>query len=88
MDQYMPQNGAWPNEQASNEAEEEAQDGEWVDEEEEEEEDLLQLEFHPTFINSVAKRRRRWETRWDALTQAVSIARSSCFEQRLTLICV
>ncbi|KAJ3523605.1 hypothetical protein NM688_g8699 [Phlebia brevispora] len=39
--------------------------------EEEEEEDLLQLEYHPSFINSLAKRRRRWETRWDAVTQAV-----------------
>ncbi|KAI0959100.1 hypothetical protein AcW1_004029 [Taiwanofungus camphoratus] len=46
-------------------------DGEWVDEEEEgEEEDLLDLEFHPTFVSNPQRRRRRWETRWDALTQA------------------
>ncbi|KAJ3782779.1 hypothetical protein GGU10DRAFT_274890 [Lentinula aff. detonsa] len=44
---------------------------EWVDEDEEEdEEDLLELEYHPTYVNNVEKRRRRWETRWDALLQA------------------
>lgn len=91
VDQYIPQNGngngnghghgIWANDQSNAETEEgETEDGEWVDEEEEEEEDLLQLEFHPTFINSVAKRRRRWETRWDALTQAVSSALSSCLQ--------
>ncbi|KAH9949164.1 hypothetical protein B0H21DRAFT_688764 [Amylocystis lapponica] len=47
------------------------EEGEWVDEEEEgEEEDLLELEFHPTFVSNVQKRRRRWMTRWDTLTQA------------------
>ncbi|CCM05730.1 uncharacterized protein FIBRA_07962 [Fibroporia radiculosa] len=46
-------------------------DGEWVDEEEEgEEEDLLELEYHPTYVNNTQKRRRRWDTRWDALSQA------------------
>ncbi|OCH93271.1 hypothetical protein OBBRIDRAFT_725125 [Obba rivulosa] len=45
--------------------------GEWVDEEEEGgEEDLLQLEFHPSYVNNPKRRRRRFETRWDALTQA------------------
>ncbi|KAJ3872784.1 hypothetical protein F5051DRAFT_144490 [Lentinula edodes] len=44
---------------------------EWVDEDEEEdEEDLLELEYHPTYVNNVEKRRRRWETKWDALLQA------------------
>ena len=48
-------------------------DGEWVDEEEEgEEEDLLDLEFHPTYVSNPQKRRRRFDTRWDALIQAVS----------------
>lgn len=45
----------------------------WVDEEEEgEDEDLLDLEYHPQYVNNVEKRRRRWETRWEALIQAVS----------------
>jgi len=49
----------------------EAEEGEWVDEEEEgEEEDLLELEYHPTYVSSPQRRRRRWETRWDALIQA------------------
>ena len=42
-------------------------------EEEGGEEDLLELEFHPTYISSPQRRRRRWETRWDALIQAVRI---------------
>ncbi|KAI0771681.1 hypothetical protein BD413DRAFT_604432 [Trametes elegans] len=46
-------------------------DGEWVDEEEEgEEEDLLDLEYHPSFVGNPQKRRRRFDTRWDALVQA------------------
>jgi hypothetical protein len=49
-------------------------DADWVDEEDEGDgEDLLELEYHPTFVSNVEKRRRRWETRWDALVQAVSI---------------
>src|SRR5436190_3734537 len=39
-------------------------DADWVDEEAgDEEEDLLDLEFHPTFVHNVDKRRRRWETK-------------------------
>ena len=46
--------------------------GEWVDEDDEgEEEDLLELEYHPTYVNNVEKRRRRWENLWEALIQAV-----------------
>ncbi|KAJ7367541.1 hypothetical protein DFH08DRAFT_676850 [Mycena albidolilacea] len=46
-------------------------DADWVDEEDEGDgEDLLELEYHPTFVSNVEKRRRRWETRWDALVQA------------------
>ncbi|KAJ7579289.1 hypothetical protein C8J56DRAFT_965348 [Mycena floridula] len=45
--------------------------GEWIDEDEEEdEEDLLELEFHPSYVNNVEKRRRRWETKWDSLLQS------------------
>ncbi|KAF7331044.1 hypothetical protein MVEN_02444700 [Mycena venus] len=47
-------------------------DEDWVDEEDEGDgEDLLELEYHPTFVSNVEKRRRRWETRWDALVQAI-----------------
>lgn len=49
-----------------------ADDGEWVDENEDGDDDYLQLEYHPSFVSRTEKRRRRWETRWDALTQAVS----------------
>ncbi|KAJ7499697.1 hypothetical protein FB451DRAFT_1385381 [Mycena latifolia] len=46
-------------------------DADWVDEEDDaDEEDLLELEYHPTFVSNVEKRRRRWETRWDTLVQA------------------
>ncbi|KAI0751825.1 hypothetical protein C8Q80DRAFT_1159557 [Daedaleopsis nitida] len=45
-------------------------DGEWVDEEEEgQEEDLLDLEYHPTYVSNPQRRRRRFDTRWDALVQ-------------------
>ena len=49
-----------------------AEEGEWVDEDDEVEDDLLQLEYHPTYVSRADKRRRRWETRWDTLVQAVS----------------
>lgn len=53
-------------------------DGEWVDEEEEgEDEDLLDLEYHPTYVGNPQKRKRRFDTRWDALVQAVSVC--GCF---------
>ncbi|OSD01919.1 hypothetical protein PYCCODRAFT_1368324 [Trametes coccinea BRFM310] len=46
-------------------------EGEWVDEEEDaEEDDLLDLEYHPTFVSNPQKRRRRFDSRWDALVQA------------------
>ncbi|KAJ6473204.1 hypothetical protein C8R45DRAFT_835671 [Mycena sanguinolenta] len=45
-------------------------DADWVDEEDDGDgEDLLELEYHPTFVSNVEKRRRRWETRWEALVQ-------------------
>ena len=46
--------------------------GDWVDEDDEEEDDLLDIEYHPSYVSNVEKRRRRWETRWEALIQAVS----------------
>lgn len=47
------------------------EDGEWIDEEGDKDE-LLDLEYHPSFICNVEKRRRKWDTRWEALQQAVS----------------
>ncbi|EJD00748.1 uncharacterized protein FOMMEDRAFT_141569 [Fomitiporia mediterranea MF3/22] len=44
--------------------------GEWVDEEEEDEEDLLELEFHPTYVVNLERRRKRWEQKWDDLVRA------------------
>ncbi|KZT23196.1 hypothetical protein NEOLEDRAFT_1069823 [Neolentinus lepideus HHB14362 ss-1] len=46
--------------------------GEWVDEDEDDDgdDDLLELEFHPSYIGNPEKRRRKWETRWDELVQA------------------
>lgn len=46
--------------------------GEWIDEDDDEgdEDDLLELEFHPSYIGNPEKRRRKWETRWDDLVQA------------------
>ena len=54
---------------------EEDEDEDWVDEDEEvDHEELLELEYHPTYVRMLEKRRRRWEILWEALTQAVSCA--------------
>ncbi|KIY51068.1 hypothetical protein FISHEDRAFT_38550 [Fistulina hepatica ATCC 64428] len=45
-------------------------DDDWIDEDEGDEDDLLELEYHPSYVTSVEKRRRRFESRWDALFQA------------------
>ena len=45
-------------------------DAEWIDEDFDKDE-LLDLEYHPSFIANVDKRRRKWDARWDALQQAV-----------------
>ncbi|KAH0839334.1 hypothetical protein J3R83DRAFT_16 [Lanmaoa asiatica] len=44
-------------------------DTEWVDEEGDKDE-LLDLEYHPSFISNMEKRRRKWDSRWEALQQA------------------
>ncbi|KAF8120714.1 hypothetical protein EV363DRAFT_1368461 [Boletus edulis] len=44
-------------------------DAEWVDEEGDKDE-LLDLEYHPSFISNMEKRRRKWDSRWEALQQA------------------
>ncbi|KAG6890667.1 hypothetical protein C0992_013339 [Termitomyces sp. T32_za158] len=43
---------------------------EWVDEENDED-DLLELEYHQSYVNNVEKRRRRWEVGWEAVIQAI-----------------
>lgn len=63
-ERYVHEEAAWVD------GENEDGDGEWVDEEDDKEE-LLDLEYHPNYISNVEKRRRRWDTRWDALQQAV-----------------
>ncbi|KAI0637523.1 hypothetical protein C8Q77DRAFT_1153257 [Trametes polyzona] len=61
-------NGTWDENGVGAEGED---DGEWVDEEMDgEEDDLLDLEYHPSFVSNPQKRRRRFDTRWDALVQA------------------
>ena len=47
-------------------------DGEWVDEDSEDEKDMLDFEFHPSFVSNPERRRRRWDQRWDDLVRAVS----------------
>jgi hypothetical protein len=45
----------------------------WIDEDEDgDEEDFIELEYHPSYITNVDKRRRRWETKLEALSQTVS----------------
>ena len=67
----VPEEGNWVNGLRRQEEEDDGAD--WVDEDEEEEDDLLDLEYHPSYVSNVEKRRRRWETRWEALIQAVSL---------------
>ncbi|KAJ7196996.1 hypothetical protein GGX14DRAFT_671522 [Mycena pura] len=65
----VPEEGSWVGVPVSDPVA--AADADWVDEEDEGDgEDLLELEYHPTYVSNVEKRRRRWETRWDSLIQA------------------
>lgn len=51
-------------------------DGEWIDEDDDgDDEDLLDLEYHPSYVSNVEKRRRRWDVRWEGMIQAVSTTR-------------
>ncbi|KIL54275.1 hypothetical protein M378DRAFT_1059175 [Amanita muscaria Koide BX008] len=46
-------------------------DADWVDEDEEVDlDDLLELEYHSSYVRAAEKRRRRWEIGWETLTQA------------------
>jgi hypothetical protein len=42
----------------------------WIDEEEDDD-DLLEIEYHPSYVSNVEKRRRRWENGWENVIQAV-----------------
>ncbi|KAF9475271.1 hypothetical protein BDN70DRAFT_814377 [Pholiota conissans] len=45
--------------------------GDWIDEDEDDEyEDLLDMEYHPSFVRNMSKRRRKWEVGWENLIQA------------------
>ncbi|KAH9483255.1 hypothetical protein JR316_0005359 [Psilocybe cubensis] len=45
--------------------------GEWIDEDDDDDyEDLIDLEYHPTFVKNITKRRRKWEVGWENLIQA------------------
>ena len=41
-------------------------------EDSEDEKDMLDFEFHPSFVSNPERRRRRWDQRWDDLVRAVS----------------
>ncbi|KAL0948798.1 hypothetical protein HGRIS_008928 [Hohenbuehelia grisea] len=46
-------------------------DGDWVDEDDDpDDDDLLELEYHPSYVSNTEKRRRRWDSRWEALVEA------------------
>ena len=48
-------------------------DADWIDQDEEDDDgnDLLDLAYHPSYVRDESKRRRRWENKWEALTEAV-----------------
>ena len=51
-------------------------DADWIDQDEEDDDgnDLLDLPYHPSYVRDENKRRRRWENKWEALTEAVCVA--------------
>lgn len=71
---------AWGAEDSTLSEPEDFEEGEWVDEEDDlamtggidgEEDEMLQLEYHPSYVSNLDKRRRRWKTRWEGLVRAV-----------------
>jgi hypothetical protein len=64
----------------------EEDEDEWVDEDDGAEGDLLGLEYHPSYIMSAERRRRKWEQRWEVMREAVSRTNLS-FYIRLRIIC-
>lgn len=68
-----PNRNSWGNGSAPDRVVEDDGDGDWVDEDEEAgEDDLLELEYHPSYVKNVTRRRRRWEIGWEGLLEAVS----------------
>jgi len=54
-------------------------DGDWIDEDEEDDNnDLLDLLYHPSYVRDENKRRRRWENKWEALSEAVRLINWTC----------
>lgn len=47
--------------------------GEWVDEDSGDEQDLLDLEFHPSYVSNPERRRKKWQQRWEELVRSVSL---------------
>ena len=53
------------------------EEGEWIDEEDDTDDDLLHLEYHPSYVLNSEKRRKRWDAKWDALVKAVRLSRAT-----------
>ena len=55
-------------------------DADWIDQDEEDDDgnDLLDLAYHPSYVRDENKRRRRWENKWEALTEAVGLVFQTC----------
>ena len=75
VDQFVPngQNGVKMNGHKQNgyiAEDQAAEEEEWFDEDDDEE-DLLHFEYHPSFVTRPNKRRRRWDSKMEALTEAV-----------------
>ncbi|KAH8105441.1 hypothetical protein BXZ70DRAFT_887164 [Cristinia sonorae] len=70
VNQYVSNDTAWVDRADTAKGEAEEDEGEWVDENDDGEEDLLQMEYHPSYVSKLEKRKRRFDTRWDALVQA------------------
>ena len=84
----IQQNGEWVNDDNSpngvRQHEDEGED-EWIDEDSGDEDSFLGLEYHPTYINNMLRRRKRWEQKWKDLVSAVSVfLRFSCLLSILT----
>ena len=76
VDQFVPTqaaNGAWGNGHDHHiDQIDEEDEGDWVDDDDDEAEDMLPLEYHHSYIPNPVKRQRRWESRWEAVPEAVS----------------
>ncbi|OJA11164.1 hypothetical protein AZE42_10636, partial [Rhizopogon vesiculosus] len=66
----VTEEGNWVNGTMPPDHDEDGTGAEWVDEDENDKDELLDLEYHPNYVNNIEKRRRRWDVRWEALQQA------------------